>query len=82
MFELSCQVKVSFAAVGKLTVKVNVVVLVTPLPVAVTTTVELPAGVETVVLIVRVAAQVGLQLVGENEAVVPVGSPVTENVIN
>ena len=66
--------------VGKLTVKLNAVVLVTPPPVAVTVMLELPAGVELLVLMVRVEEQLGLQLVEENEAVAPVGSPEAEKV--
>ena len=62
-----------------LTVKLNVVVLVTPPPVAVTVMVELPAGVEAVVLTVNVEEQVGLQLSREKEAVAPVGRPAAEN---
>ena len=68
------------ATVGKLTVKLNVVVLVTPPPVAVTVMVELPAGVELLVLMVRVEEQAGLQLVEEKEAVAPVGKPEAEKV--
>jgi len=41
---------------------------------------ELPAGVEALVLMVRVEEQVGLQLVEEKEAVAPVGKPEAENV--
>jgi hypothetical protein len=69
------------ATVGKLTVKLNVVVFVTPPPPAVTVMVELPAGVEVFVLIVIVEEQAGLQLVEENEAVAPVGKPETERVM-
>ena len=65
------------ATVGKLTNKVNVVVLVTPPPVVVTVMVELPAGVEPVVLMVNVEEQVGLQLAEENEAAAPEGKPAT-----
>jgi hypothetical protein len=68
--------------VGESTVKLNVVVLVTPPPAAVTVMVELPADVEPLVLIVKLEEQVGLQLAGENEAVVPVGNPEAENVID
>jgi len=68
------------ATVGKLTVKLNVVVLVTPPPVAATVMLELPAGVEVFVLMVSVEEQLGLQLVEENEAVAPVGKPEAENV--
>ena len=68
------------ATVGKLTVKLNVAVLLTPPPVAMTVMLELPAGVEALVLMVRVEEQVGLQLVEEKEAVAPVGKPEAENV--
>ena len=70
---------VGVATVGKLTVKLNVVVFVTPPPDALTVMVELPAGVEPLVLIVNVEEQLGLQLDEEKEAVAPVGSPETEN---
>jgi hypothetical protein len=63
--------------VGELTVRLNVVALVTPPPVAVTVMVELPAGVP-LVLIVRVKEQVGLQLAEEKEAVAPLGRPEVE----
>jgi hypothetical protein len=66
------------ATVGELTVKLNVVVLVTPPPIAETVMVELPAGVEPVVLMVKVEEHAGLQEVEENEAVAPVGSPEVE----
>jgi hypothetical protein len=59
---------------------VNVVVLVTPPPVAVTVMVELPAGIEAVVLIVRVEEHVGLQEVEEKDTVVPEGKPEAEKV--
>jgi hypothetical protein len=76
---------VGVATVGKPTPKLNVVVLVTPLPDAVTVDavtvmVELPAGVEPLVLMVRVEEQLGLQLFGEKEAVAPEGNPDAENV--
>ena len=66
--------------VGKLAVRLNAVVLVNPPPVAVTVMVELPAGVELVVLIVRVEEHPGLQEAEENEAVAPVGKPEAEKV--
>jgi hypothetical protein len=66
--------------VGKLTVKLNVVVLVTPPPDAVTVTGELPAAVELLVLMVSVEEQLGLQLVEEKEAVAPAGKPEAEKV--
>jgi hypothetical protein len=65
---------------GKLTVKLNVAVLETPPPDAVTVMLELPAGVEPLVLMVRVEEQPGLQLFGEKEAVAPEGNPEAENV--
>ena len=71
---------VGVATVGKLTVKLNAVVLVTPPPDAVTVTVEVPAGVEPLVLMVSVEEQLGLQLLGEKEAVAPEGSPEAEKV--
>jgi hypothetical protein len=67
-------------SVGRLTVKLNVVVLVTPPPAAVTVIGELPAGVEALALMVRVEEQVGLQVAEENEAVAPVGRPEAERV--
>jgi hypothetical protein len=72
---------VGVATVGKLTVKLNVAVLETPpLSDAVTVMLELPAGVEPLVLMVRVEEQLGLQLFGEKEAVAPEGNPEAENV--
>ena len=69
------------AAVGRVTVKLNVVVLVTPPPTADTVIVEVPAGVvPAVVLIVNVEEQAGVQLGNENEAVAPAGKPEAENV--
>ena len=71
---------VGVTTVGKPTPKLNVVVLVTPPPDAVTVMVELPLGVEPLVLMVRVEEQLGLQLFGEKEAVAPEGNPDAENV--
>ena len=68
---------VGVATVGRPTVRVNVVVLVVPPPVAATVIVELPAGVEPVVLTVRVEEQAGVQLAEEKDAVVPEGNPET-----
>jgi hypothetical protein len=56
----------------------KVVVLVIPPPVAVTVTVEVPARVEALVLIVRVEEQAGLQVAAEKEAVAPLGKPAAE----
>ena len=66
---------VGVATVGRLTVKLKLVVFVTPPPLAVTVTVELPAEVELLVLTVRMEEQVGLQEADEKEAVAPVGRP-------
>jgi len=57
---------------------VKAVALVTPPPVAVTVTVELPAGVAPLALIVRVEEQAGLQEGVEKEAVAPAGKPEAE----
>lgn len=57
----------------------NVVVLETPPPDAVTVMVEVPPGVELLVAIVSVEKQLGLQLFGEKEAVAPEGSPEAES---
>jgi len=59
----------------------NVVVRVTPPPIADTVIVDVPAGVvPAVVLMVNVEEQVGLQLADENEPVAPAGKPAAENV--
>jgi hypothetical protein len=68
------------ATVWALTFKLNVVVFVIAPPDAVTVMVELPAGVDAVVLMVSVEEQLGLQLAEEKEAVAPVGKPETERV--
>ena len=71
---------VGVATVGAaFTVKLKAVVLVIPPPVAVTVMVEVVAGVATVVLIVSVEVQAGLQLAAEKDAVAPEGRPVAEN---
>ena len=69
---------VGVATVGKFTVRLNEVVRVSPPPVADTVMADVPAGVELLVLIVKVEEQVGLQLAEENEAVDPEGKPATE----
>ena len=60
---------------GGTTVNIKLVVLTTAPAVPVTTTVYVPTGVEAVVAMVMVEEQVGLQEVGTNEAVAPVGRP-------
>jgi hypothetical protein len=65
---------------GRLTVKLKIVVLVTPPPDAMTVTLELPTAVELLALMVRVEEQLGLQLAEENDAVAPVGKPNAEKV--
>ena len=69
---------VGVATVGKLTVRLNEVVRVTPPPVADTVTADVPAGVDPAGVMVNVEEQVGLQLAEENEAVAPEGKPATE----
>ena len=71
---------VGVATVGKLTVRLNEVVRVTPPPAADTVMADVPAGVEPLVLIVNVEEQVGLQLPEEKEAVAPPGNPEVEKV--
>ena len=71
---------VGVATVGKLTVRLNEVVRVTPPPAADTVMTDVPAGVEPLVLIVNVEEQVGLQLPEEKEAVAPPGNPEVEKV--
>ena len=71
---------VGVATVGKLTVRLNELVRVTPPPVADTMMVGVPAGVEPLVLIVNVEEQVALQLAGEKAAVAPTGSAEAEKV--
>ena len=63
---------------GDVTVRAKLVAFVIPPPVPVTVIVELPAGVEPLVLIVSVEEQVGLQLADEKEAVAPPGRPEVE----
>jgi hypothetical protein len=69
---------VGVATVCRPTFKLNVVVFVTPPPEAVTVMVELPAGVEAVVLIVSVEEQLGLQEAEEKDPVAPEGKPDTD----
>jgi hypothetical protein len=66
----------------ELTVKVKDEVLVSDPPAAVTTTVEFPIGVVLEVEIERVVVQVGLQVPGESDPVVPVGRPETEKIMD
>jgi len=58
---------VGAAAVGKLTVRLNEVVRVSPPLVDATAMADVPASVEPLVLIVKVEEQVGLQLAEEND---------------
>jgi hypothetical protein len=62
----------------ELTVKVKLVLLVTPPPAPVTTIVYVPTGVDAAVAIVRRVEQVGLQFVCEKEGLAPEGNPDTE----
>lgn len=61
------------------TVRLKLAVRVSPPPVPVTVMPDVPVGVVALVLRVRVVVQVGVQDVGEEDAVVPVGSPDAEN---
>jgi hypothetical protein len=71
---------VGVATVGRFTDKLNVVVLETPPPEAVTVIGKLPGRVEELVLRVSVEEQLGLQLPCEKEAVAPEGRPEAESV--
>ncbi len=62
-----------------LTVSVKVAVLLISELVPMTIIVYVPGGVAPVVVIVMVEGQVGVQLVGENVAVTPDGSPTADN---
>ena len=62
------------------TVSANSVVCDLPPPVAVTLTVDIPAGVDAVVLMIRLVMHVGLQLVKVKEAPAPEGRPAAEKV--
>ena len=64
--------------VGEFTVKVKLVVLVTPPPVPVAVIVYVPAGVEAEVAMVSRLEQVGLQVVCEKEALAAEGNPDAE----
>jgi hypothetical protein len=65
--------------IGALTVRVKDVVFVTPPPLALTTTIELPAGVVLAVLMVSVEEQVGLHETAEKDPIAPDGNPDTVN---
>jgi hypothetical protein len=60
------------------TVRLNLVVFVTPPPAPVTDTVYVPAGVEVAVATVNRLEQVGLHVFREKEALAPEGSPDAE----
>ena len=62
---------------GAVTLRVKLVVLVTPPPVALTVMEKLPVGVDPVVVMLRTVEHVGLGLhePGENEAEAPAGTP-------
>ena len=72
------ELKVIVGGVASETVRVKVVALVVPPPMAVMVRVELPTGVEAEALIVRVDEQFGEQETGEKEAVAPEGRPEAE----
>lgn len=62
-------------ATPSFTIRLKVVVWLTNPAVAVTIIAEVATGVETLVVIVRVVVQVGVQDVGENTADDPAGNP-------
>ena len=64
---------------GADTVKLKGVLLVTPPPAAFTVTEKVPVGVDPVVAIFSTVEQLTVQEEGENEPVVPEGSPETLN---
>ena len=65
--------------VGEDTVKLKPVVLTSPPPDPVTTTLYVPAAVELLTFRVRTEEQLGPQLLDEKEAVIPDGNPETVN---
>src|SRR5881409_654285 len=67
-----------FVDPGAATVKLKLVVWVTPPPVPVTVMVEVPVGVVEDVLMVKLVEQVGEHAVEENNALAPVGNPEAE----
>ena len=66
---------VGVATVDRPTVRVKAVVVLTPPPAAVTVIVDIPAGVDALVLMLRVVEQDGLQEAADSEAIVPAGKP-------
>ncbi len=68
---------VGVATVGRLTARLKEVVVVALPPVALTTIVDVPAGVEALVLMLRVVEQAGLHEADENEALASEGRPET-----
>ncbi len=68
---------VGVTTVGRPTVRVKEVLLVTPPPAALIVTVNVPAAVEPPAAILRVVEHVGLHEAEEKEALVPVGKPET-----
>ena len=74
-----CAGKIITVDAADVTVREKLVVFVIPPPVPVTVIVEVPAGVEPLVLTVSVEEHVRLQLAEEKEAVAPLGRPEVEN---
>ena len=70
-------VGVATACTDELTVRVKVVVFVSPPLIALTVTVEIPAGVAPLVVIFRVVEHVGVQETAEKDPVAPEGKPET-----
>ena len=70
-------VGVATGCTDELTVRVKVVVFVNPPLLALTVTVEVPAGVAPLVVILRFVEHVGVQETAEKEPVAPEGKPET-----
>jgi hypothetical protein len=70
---------VGVATVGRPTARLKEVVLFMPAAAAVMMIVDVPAGVDGLVLMLRVVEHAGLHEADENEAIAPEGTPDTEN---
>src|SRR5258706_4591576 len=70
-------VGVATGCTGAITVRVKVVACVNPPLLALTVTVEIPAGVAPLVVILRFVEHVGVQETADNDPVAPKGKPET-----
>jgi hypothetical protein len=75
---LPCAGEIIAVDAGDVIVRAKLVVFVIPPPVPVTVIVEVPGGVEPLVLTVSVEEQLRVQLAEEKEAVAPLGRPEVE----